>query len=247
MSLIDLSQYQNTIAIIAAAGIGSRMESATPKQYLKIDRQTILDITLGKFLDHPSIGLVILVISAEDIYFKHLERINDQKLVIIEGGAERVDSVNNALNFLSDSDLPDDVGIMVHDAARPCITSEDLDKLEKVFKSSRNPCVLVSPIVDTLQKIDDNNVIIEKTDRRHIVRALTPQMAKFIDLKSSLAEAILQKKFVTDEASALHDNGFKVSIVMGRSDNIKLTYPEDIELVEFYLQRQNNINKQKLE
>lgn len=235
----DLSQFKATVAIIAAAGYGSRMQSDTPKQYLKINRQTILDITLSQFLSFEPVELIILVISPQDIYFKHLEHADNEKVIIIEGGDERADSVYNALNFLYDCGLPDEAAIMVHDAVRPCITHDDLDKLSEFHAQSSSPCLLVSPIDDSLQKIH-NGLIEESVDRSGLVRALTPQMASFIDLKSSLKNAIQNKINVTDEASALVASGYKVSTVVGRSDNIKITHAEDIALAEFYLKRQNS-------
>ena len=240
MHLKDLSSLKGTVAIIAAAGTGSRMQSDIPKQYLKINRQTILDITLNRFLEFKPVELVVLVVSPQDNYFKHLENCEHKKLIIIEGGETRADSVLNAMRFLLDSGLNKDTPVMVHDAARPCITIEDLEKLSNYYQKNQVPCLLVSPVVDTLQSIDNNGCIKGVMDRDKLVRAFTPQMASFVDLKRSLKLAVEKKLTFTDEASALVSAGHLVKFVVGRSDNIKVTHSEDLPLVEFYLKKQND-------
>ena len=234
----DLSEFEGTVAIIAAAGTGARMQSDIPKQYLKINRKTILDITLNKFLEFEPVKLVILVISPDDIYYKHLENAENKKVIIIEGGATRSESVHNALCFLFDSGLPDETAVMVHDAARPCITIDDLNKLSEYYQDKQSPCLLAAPVVDTLQEIDENGCIMGVIDRSKLVRAFTPQMASFVNLKAALKSVIDKKLTVTDEVSALSHAGHTVKFIEGRGDNIKVTHVEDLALVEFYLEKQ---------
>lgn len=236
----DLSQFKGIVAVVAAAGCGSRMSGDTPKQYLKINRQTILDITLSRLVSFAPIELVVLVISPQDNYFKHLEYGENEKVIIIEGGAERANSVHNALRFLYDSGLPDEAPVMVHDAARPCITHQDLKQLSDTYQNTNQACILTSEVNDTLQKVGDSNLIEQTLDRSSLVRAYTPQMASFNQLKTSLKHAIDNKLNVTDEASALLASNYAVASVNGRADNIKITRNDDLALAEFYLSKQES-------
>lgn len=231
----ELSSIQGVVVIIPAAGIGRRMASSTPKQYLKIDNKSILEITINQFLSFEPVELVVVVVSANDSIIETIDGIDNKKIILIEGGDERVNSVNNALCFLSDNELADDVAVMVHDAARPCITHGDLNELLSEFNISRQPCFLASSITDTVQKIDKSRQVTSTVNRDDLVKALTPQMARNIDLKNALDAAIKEKRLVTDEVSALVEMGLSVHAVKGRSDNIKITSPSDLGLAEYYL------------
>ncbi len=229
---LDLSFIQGTTVIIPAAGIGRRMGGEVPKQYLKVSDEYILDITLEKFLSYKEVELIVLVVSPDDTYVQKLKHINNDKIVLIDGGAERVDSVFNALKFLLDNVLPDHMPVMVHDAARPCITHGDLDLLLKQFLESREPCLLAAQVVDTLQEIDTNNQVFKRLNRQHIIRAMTPQIAEFGDLKTAIKQALKENIEITGGVSALTHAGHQVTAVIGRSDNIKVTLPEDLLLAE---------------
>lgn len=234
---MDLSTIKGIVTIIPAAGVGQRMRSETPKQYLTIGKKLILDITLEKFLSFDPVELIIVAVSANDRYVNDLVNINDNRIVLIEGGDERVNSVNNALHFLFDNGLSDKAAVMVHDAARPCITHEDLKRLQLSFIKDKQACFLAAAVVNTLHRIDEQKQAYSTVSRDQLVNAMTPQMACFIDLKRSLETAVEEKKPVTDEMSALMQAGHKVNAVMGRADNIKITTPDDLALAEFYLSR----------
>jgi len=236
----DLSTIKGAVAIIPAAGIGERMKASKPKQYLKVGDRTILGITLDKFLSYDSVELVVLVISPSDQYFQDLRYIDHEKIVVIDGCDERVGSVHNALTFLFDNGLPDNTAILVHDAARPCVTHSDIDKVYHSFKQSNKPAFLAVPVVDTLHKIDDNQHVEGPVDRSDLVRALTPQVSAFIDLHNAIKSAIENKLPVTDDISALKLAGHEVEVVFGRNDNIKITEPDDLALAEFYIERQKD-------
>lgn len=232
---VDLSTVTGIVAVIPAAGSGTRMESDKPKQYLKVQDKMVLDITLEKFLGFDSVEKIILVTAPDDQEFCHLQNIDNERIVVIDGGMERVDSVANALRFLYDHGLPDETPVMVHDAARPCITREDLEKLCSWYEKHHKACMLANPVTDTLQKVDKANHVEAVVDRNTVVRALTPQMARFVDLKSALKKAADDKFVVTDEVSALTYAGYEVEVVFGREDNIKITRASDLKLAEFYL------------
>ncbi len=227
------------VAIVPAAGVGSRMQSEIPKQYLKIKDRSILGITLDKLMSYKSIDLVVLVVSSEDDHYQGLKDIDSNDIIIIEGGQERIHSVYNAIRYLFDNGLPDETPVMVHDAARPCVLHSDLDKLSDTFKNNQLPCMLVAPVVDTLQKINQQQQVESRVDRSNLVRALTPQMAKFIDLKDSLKKALDKAQLFTDEVSALTYSGHNVNVVYASNGNIKITHPEDLPIAEFYLEQEN--------
>ena len=231
----DFSQISGVVVIIPAAGVGRRMGGELPKQYLKINQKTVLDITLEKFLSYQPAELVVLVTSPEDQHYRQLENLGNEKLHIVDGGKERINSVVNALNYLYDGGLTDDVAVMVHDAARPCIRQSDLDSLLNTYMNNNTPCLLAAPVVDTLQKINGKQQVESVIDRDTVVKAYTPQLASFAILKESLDKAITSEQVITDEVSALTNAGHSVKFVLGRSDNIKITIADDLPLAEFYL------------
>lgn len=220
-------------AIVPAAGIGSRMQADRPKQYLSLLGKPILQHTLEKFLNYPIIEKIIVAIAKNDPYLIDFPLKNHPKIQWVIGGASRDQSVFNALQHIDD----ETVWVMVHDAARPCITHQDLDKLLQV--TTTEGAILAKPVVDTIKKAVPNLNTIEKTEDRSLLwHALTPQFFPAIALKQALAFAQQQGKMLTDEASAFELLGKHPQLIAGRSDNLKITQPEDLALAEFYLRRQ---------
>ena len=127
--------------------------------------------------------------------------------------------------------------VLVHDAARPCITAEDIEKLITELHGDDIGGILALSSHDTLKEVDENQILCT-LNRNRIWRALTPQMFRYDTLKSAL-ELTKGNVAITDEASALEIQGFSPKIVEGRSDNIKITRPEDLALAQFYLMEQN--------
>lgn len=225
-------------AIVPAAGVGSRMQSDRPKQYLHLLGKTILQHTLEKLLAYAAIEKIIVAVAAEDPYLSQFPLKNHPKIQWVIGGESRDQSVLNALNTIDEQ-----VWVMVHDAARPCITHQDLDKLCAI--TDIQGAILAKPVVDTIKKAFPNRQQIEKTeDRSRLWHALTPQFFPAQRLKQALQYAHQQGVSVTDEASALELIGDYPQLVSGRSDNIKITRPEDLALAEFYLLQQQKEEKQ---
>ncbi len=237
MLLEDLSNFQGVVAIVPAAGIGKRMNSDLPKQYLQINNKTILELTINQLLKFSPIKLIVLALSANDKRWIDCDFAKYKQVVVVDGGKERADSVLNGLCFLDDTGLPDNVPIMVHDAARPCITEADLNKLFESFKQDHYPKMLAGTITDTIQQIDENGLIDKTIPRSSLVKALTPQISEFNQLFTALKQAKANKQLITDEASALKLAGHKVGVVMGNLNNIKITHPSDLELAEFILSK----------
>lgn len=220
---------RNIIAIIPASGVGSRMNAPLPKQYLKIHGKTILEHTLKPFIEHAQITKIIVAVSKQDPFYKQITLLNHPKIQIVFGGETRANSVYNALVQLNENDWA-----LVHDAARPCLKRSDLDKILQI--TDENGGILATPAIDTMKRADGNQIA-HTEDRATLWHALTPQFFNADLLRSALTQAFDQNAVITDEASAMEYIGFKPLLITGRSDNLKVTRPEDLALAEFYLSR----------
>lgn len=220
------------IAVVPAAGVGSRMAADRPKQYLQIAGKTILEHTVARLLKHPSIERVVVAVSPDDPYFPALPLASDPRVERVNGGAERADSVFAGLAAIGDSNA----WVLVHDAARPCLRHEDLDKLIAAAKASEFGAILAAPVRDTMKRGNGGGAIAQTVDRSDLWHALTPQMFRAGQLKQALESALADGAVVTDEASALEHCGMTPQLVAGRADNLKVTQPEDLALAAFYLE-----------
>ena len=240
-----LSENQQFIVVVPAAGVGKRMLASCPKQYLTIDNQTILSHTVNRLLSHKNIAKVVLALSDDDDYFSQTTLIDSPNIVRVSGGKERVDSVLSGLEIIDDNEW-----VLVHDAARPCITHDDIDKLIKNCLDNNSGGLLAAPVVDTMKLSLKNNVndvmeVSETIDRTSLWHAFTPQMFKAKELKQAIVQAQIKGVAITDESSAIESIGLPCLLISGRRDNIKITRPEDLVLASFYLEQQNL--KQQLE
>jgi 2-C-methyl-D-erythritol 4-phosphate cytidylyltransferase len=148
---------------------------------------------------------------------------------------ERCHSVIRALDSLNNVAAPDD-WVLVHDAARPCVRMQDIDKMILELKEHPVGGILAVPVHDTLKRGSAAGEIVDTVDRRNLWQAQTPQMFRLQALRQALHQAIEDGFMVTDEASAMEHIGLKPKLVEGHADNIKVTRPEDLSLAEFYLQ-----------
>ncbi|WP_426358275.1 2-C-methyl-D-erythritol 4-phosphate cytidylyltransferase [Pseudocolwellia sp. HL-MZ19] len=236
------------VVVVPAAGVGKRMQAQCPKQYLTIAQQTILEHTVFKLLSHPLITHVVIAISEGDEYFKDTALHTHQNISVVHGGAERVDSVLAGLHSINSEDFP---WVMVHDAARPCVSLDDISAL--IEQTQRNNCggLLAYPVRDTMKKSRSvntqpvNMVLIKKEmvettiEREDLWHALTPQLYKTNELISAISQALQNKITITDESSAIEYAGFGSLLVEGNGNNIKITRPDDLTLASFILSQQN--------
>ncbi|MGN0915820.1 MAG: 2-C-methyl-D-erythritol 4-phosphate cytidylyltransferase [Succinivibrio sp.] len=221
--------------IIPAAGVGKRMQLNIPKQYAVVNGKTVLEHTVSALLSSPFVGQIIIGTSASDEYFSELSLASKQGIIRAEGGAERCDTVRKCLPFVK-SDY-----VMVHDAARPLVSSEDIEKL--CVQGCMEDCdgaILCSAVADTIKKGSDN-FISATVDRKSLFRAFTPQLFRTADLSKALDYAHKNNLIVTDDASAIELLGLKVKLVEGRADNFKLTTPYDMELFKFIISRKDHV------
>lgn len=228
-----LSQYT---VVVPAAGIGKRMKTDCPKQYLHIAGKTIIEHTLTNLLEHNQVKRVIVVLSPNDGLFAQLSIASHPRIEAVEGGQERCDSVLAGLNNLHN----DEEWVLVHDAARPCLASKDLTTLLQLAELGSAGGILATPVRDTMKRALNVNTqgqsFIKRTEsRENLWHALTPQFFRLASLKKALNQAKEQSIKITDEASAIELLGEKVILIEGSATNIKITQPEDLLLAEFYL------------
>lgn len=221
-------------ALIPAAGIGTRMKSELPKQYLEIDGKTILEHSLSKFLEHPSIDKVVVALHPNDNYWVKLKIANHSKVITVEGGATRAESVLNGLKAIQQQHQQDD-WVMVHDAARPCLDAGSIDALIQAGKESKQGAILAIPSVDTVKLANANQTIDKTLNREQIWLAQTPQYFPVEVLATAIETGLQQGLPITDEASAIEAQGQHPALVIGTRKNIKITEPEDMMLASVWL------------
>ncbi|MEG0489408.1 MAG: 2-C-methyl-D-erythritol 4-phosphate cytidylyltransferase [Acinetobacter sp.] len=223
-------------AIIPAAGSGSRFSKTELKQYQIIENKTVLEHTIDRLNQLPLAGYVLAIGEQDD--FAHTLNLTRKDIAhFCTGGVERVHSVLNALNYLSQYADPDDL-VLVHDAARPCVTAECLTNLLNTAIEHDVNAILAIPVRDTLKRVVAENQIDQTVNRDQLWQAQTPQISTLTKLKAAIEAALAHDVVITDEASALEYSNEPVNVVMGRSDNIKITYPDDLELAKLILQSQ---------
>ncbi len=226
-------------AVIPAAGVGRRMKSATPKQYLPLAGKTVIEHTLIRLCGMARLDGAVVAITKGDPYWADLQPdCANKTLMVVDGGEERCHSVLNALRALSRVADSED-WVLVHDAARPCVSEVDLNAL--IDQASSHPVggILAVPVRDTMKRAGLQGEIAHTEDRDGLWHALTPQMFRLGALTKALSGALSRGDLVTDDASAMELAGFRPLLVEGSADNIKITRPEDLGLAEFYIGSSN--------
>ena len=225
-------------AVIPAAGTGTRMQTDVPKQYLCINGRRVIEYSLETFCTHPQIAGVVVALAKGDKTWESLSCSHHPKVKTAPGGKVRCNSVLNCLHELSTVAEADD-WVLVHDAARPCITREDIDQMIATLRDHPVGGLLALPVRDTMKRADigqgTGQHVSETVNRQGLWHALTPQMFRLGRLTQVLEQAIQHGELVTDESQAMELAGFKPRLVEGRVENIKITRPSDLKLAEFYL------------
>lgn len=217
--------------VVPAAGVGSRMGASCPKQYLPLVGKFLIEHTLERLLGHPRIERVVVAIAADDEFFATLPVASHPRILITTGGAERADSVLQGL-ALVESDW-----VLVHDAARPCITHQDIDALIHAGLAG-DGAILGNRVRDTMKRSDASGRIQKTVDRNQLWHALTPQFFRTRQLQAALQQGLKSGAVITDEASAMELAGWHPLMVEGRADNLKVTRPEDLALAALFLSQQ---------
>lgn len=219
-------------AIIVAAGSGTRFGAEKPKQFIEILGQPLIIYTLQKFESCPTIDEIILVLPAGEIenFGQIAPKYNLKKLKqTVSGGKTRAASVWNGLNAVDEKSAEI---IAVHDGARPLVSVEEITKTIEKAKETGAAC-LVGFVTDTIKEVADGKIV-QTIDRTKLRRALTPQCFRYAILKLSFAQNEIGE-IVTDECFLVEKLGVEISIVEGSAENIKITTPKDIVIVENFL------------
>ena len=219
-------------ALVPAAGFGARMEHDIPKQYLPLAGQPMIFHAINTLCSCAGISTVFVVLSPDDTLFHEFDwkPFGDKLQTLYCGGETRADTV---LNGLLASEIEPDDWVLVHDAARPCLTQAHLGKLIAELRDDAVGGILAVPVADTLKRSDAAQRILRTENREQLWQAQTPQMFRAV----LLAQALQQCKTVTDEASAIEALGLQPKLVAGDSSNFKVTYPQDLLMAELLLGR----------
>lgn len=215
--------------IVPAAGIGTRMQADRPKQYLSLGGRALIEHTLDCFLDQPGLNGLMVCLAPEDPWWAGLACASDNRIQTTDGGRERADSVLAGLKALMLQGAQRDDWVLVHDAARPNLAQSDLIKLMATLAEDPVGGLLAVPVRDTLKCADASGRVVSTPDRSLFWQAYTPQMFRLGALHEALVQALASGVSITDEASAMEYVGQAPKLVEGRSDNIKVTRPEDLE------------------
>lgn len=234
----------NLWAVIPAGGRGLRFGSQVPKQYMTVAGMAVLDHVLHAFLKFDAFETIVVPVPLESARFSDLTAFADDRIVAIVGGQERADSVRAGLEWIFAQGANRHDWVFVHDAARPLITQNELYALRDAIDAPACPgAVLGVPVADTLKRVDQisrypeetDSCIAETIDRIGLWHAMTPQVFRLGELTDALVRARTIGFVVTDEAQAMEAGGSLPWLIRGRRSNIKLTYPEDLELIEALL------------
>jgi 2-C-methyl-D-erythritol 4-phosphate cytidylyltransferase len=226
------------IALVPAAGTGARIGAEVPKQYLEVGGQPLLYHAVRQLASHPMIQRVLVVLAPGDRRFSGIrwDGIDDRIEPLFCGGAERCATVFNGLMAARDV-LDGDDWVIVHDAARPCLSAAALQRLIAEVGDDEAGGLLALPVADTLKRANGEERIATTVPRESLWQAQTPQMFRYGLLIEALRRTA--KEHVTDEAGAIERIGLKPRLVMGEARNLKITYPEDLHLARLILRGAN--------
>ena len=221
-------------AVVPAAGSGRRLGGDTPKQYREVAGAPLLEHTLRALLQSPDIVGVVVAMDPADPRADTIVSLSDERVQTTPGGATRAHSVLAGLDALEDQ-LAEGDWVLVHDAARPCLTADALAALIDRARVLREGVILAEPVADTLKQVTAQGVIEKTVDRSILWRAQTPQLFPLLSLRDALRQCIEEGVSVTDEAMAMERAGQPVHIVEGASSNIKVTVEADLVFADVFL------------
>lgn len=221
-------------AIVPAAGVGQRMGLDQPKQFLQVAGKSVLMHTLQRLARTPGLTGIVLV-TADGAVDEDVQALS-VPVTLVAGGAERADSVLAGLRHLI-AEQGEDTWALVHDAARPGVRPQDVSALMAWCVQHDQGAILALPARDTVKQTSTAAEVLYTLDRDTIWLAQTPQCFRAGPLVSALQAGQDSGQVITDEASAMQAAGYRVGLVRGHWQNSKLTEPEDLELIEWILSR----------
>ena len=223
-------------AIVPAAGIGARMGTEQPKQYLPLAGRPVLLHTLDRLLAARRVAGLVLALREDDPYWPTLGYAPGKPVQVVTGGGSRAASVLAALDHLARHAAPG-APVLVHDAVRPLLHPADIERLcgEPL---DADGCLLATPLTDTVKLTDAAGRIIETVPRDGLWAVQTPQRFRLDALRAALRDALAAGREPTDEAQAMEQAGFRPRLLAGRRDNLKITVPQDMPLAQCLLAAQ---------
>ncbi len=219
-------------AIVPAAGSGSRFAADKPKQYLDLLGRPLIFHTLAALTACPDIERVWVVLAPDDGWWSRYDwsELGSKLETVRCGGDSRAASVANALRAAV-TVAADDDWILVHDAARPCLSAAMLDALFAELADDPVGGILAVPVADTLKRADADQRVVATEPRDGLWQAQTPQMFRY----GQLEKALKNEMAVTDEAGAIEALGLQPKLVRGDATNLKVTWPADLALAAMIL------------
>ncbi len=225
-------------AVLPAAGAGERFKHAptdAPKQFVGLDGRPIYLWSLTTLAAHEKVDIIVVVVpqlsldAVQSEIAQFLPSNHSEKVLVTAGGKTRQNSVHNGLDRLGGLSTPPTY-VMVHDAARPLLTTKLIDQVIDSV-TTNGACTVAMPVTDTIKKVKDN-VVGETLDRSELVQIQTPQAARFEWLLQAHRKAASENFGTTDDSTILEHSGHKVHIVTGSPYNVKITNPEDLSLCQ---------------
>ena len=223
-------------AIVLSAGVGSRMKSDIPKQYMDLAGKPVIYYSLKAFED-AGFSSIVLVCGKDDVEYCQEEIVNKHKLknvtAIVPGGKERYHSVYEGLKAVGEADY-----VFIHDGARPMLTQEIIERL-KVAVAKEEAAVAGMPVKDTIKIVDEESYVSDTPERQHVWQVQTPQAFSYelvFDAYTRMLEA--NEVGITDDAMVVERmTDYKVKLIEGSYRNIKITTPEDLLVAAAYLKK----------
>jgi len=225
-------------ALVPAAGGGSRFGGTLPKQYALLAGRPLLARTLDRLREALDLDGIAVAIAPDDLHYDRVIGARDGVTVLRAGGPARSDTVRNALQALAET-CRDDDWILVHDAARPCVPHDALARLVAHVEHDATGGLLAVPVADTLKRGDgdvDAPRVLRTEDRAGLWQAQTPQMFRYGVLVRACADSAARD--CTDEAQAVEAIGLAPRLVRGSRANLKVTFPDDLQLAAAILASQ---------
>ena len=221
-------------AVVPAAGSGRRLDGEIPKQYREIAGAPLMEHTLQALLASPDVRGIVVALDPSDRRADAINSLADGRVQTVAGGAERAHSVLAGLDLLAE-DASDEDWVLVHDAARPCLSIESLTALIDCARARGEGAILAARVSDTLKQVDGSAKVMRTVDRSILWRAQTPQLFPLIKLRGSLRQCLEEVGEVTDEAMAMEWAGEPVHVVEAPPSNIKVTVEADLAYVDMIL------------
>lgn len=230
------------VALVPAAGLGKRINSFYPKQYLKIAGKTVIEHTLCFLLKQKKFSKIIISIRKNDNLFNKLKISKNDTIKTVIGGKRRADSVLSGLKYISNILKLKNCWVLIHDAVRPFLNQKDINTVFKFIEQNNfsHGGILATPVRDTIKRTSKKKIIYT-IKRKELWHALTPQFFPLKLIKKCLIKSLKKEININDESSALEYCGYHPKLIQGKSSNFKITQPEDLKLAEFYFSKNFNV------